>query len=199
MTTIYFMRHSKALKYINLNNNDSLQIQNEKWPLTIEGEEIAEEKSKNEELKGFDVVISSNYVRAISTAKYFSNEVYVDESFGERKFGGNSWDEITEDYYQKQFNDHNYKLNDGESLNEVFIREEKEFNRILNEYKDKKILIVGHSTSGAVLLSKWCEINSLSQYMFNGKEIFDGKWNYCETFKLVFDGNEIISIENIKE
>ena len=43
MTTIYFMRHSEALKYNNINNNDSLQIQNEKWPLTINGEMIARE------------------------------------------------------------------------------------------------------------------------------------------------------------
>ena len=41
MTTIYFMRHSETLKYNNINNNDSLQIQNEKWPLTINGEMIA--------------------------------------------------------------------------------------------------------------------------------------------------------------
>ena len=32
MTIIYFMRHSETLKYNNINNNDSLQIQNEKWP-----------------------------------------------------------------------------------------------------------------------------------------------------------------------
>ena len=33
MTAIYFMRHSEALKYNNINNNDSLQIQNEKKEL----------------------------------------------------------------------------------------------------------------------------------------------------------------------
>ena len=46
MTTIYFMRHSEALKYNNINNSDSLQIQNEKWPLTEKGENIAKEKSR---------------------------------------------------------------------------------------------------------------------------------------------------------
>ena len=63
------MRHSEVLKYENINNKDSLQLQNEKWPLTINGELLALEKSKNPELQNFDVVISSNYVRAISTAK----------------------------------------------------------------------------------------------------------------------------------
>lgn len=46
MTTIYFMRHSEPLKYNNVNNSDSLQLQNEKWGLTKNGEEIAKEKSK---------------------------------------------------------------------------------------------------------------------------------------------------------
>ena len=38
------MRHSEALKPVNMNNSDSLQIQNEKWGLTIEGEKLAKEK-----------------------------------------------------------------------------------------------------------------------------------------------------------
>ena len=40
MTIIYFMKHSEALKYNNVSNNDSLQLQNEKWILTNNGEEI---------------------------------------------------------------------------------------------------------------------------------------------------------------
>ena len=72
MKTIYVMRHSEPLKPINLNNNDSLQIQNEKWGLTVNGEKLAEKTSGLSELANFDVVISSNYVRALSTAKYFT-------------------------------------------------------------------------------------------------------------------------------
>ena len=99
MTTIYFMRHSEALKPNNINNNDSLQLQNEKWVLTINGEKIAKEKSNLDELKNFDCVFSSNYVRAISTAKYFTNdEIKIDESFGERKFGINNWNELPDDF-----------------------------------------------------------------------------------------------------
>ena len=83
MTTIYFMRHSETLKYININNNDSLQIQNEKWPLTINGELIAREKSTQGELANFDIVYSSNYVRAISTAKYFTKDkINIDDHLG---------------------------------------------------------------------------------------------------------------------
>ena len=183
MTTIYFMRHSEALKYNNINNNDTLQIQNEKWPLTIKGEKIAKEKSKIEEFLHFDIVYSSSYVRAISTAKYFTNDkVNIDESFGERKF-----------------ENFDYKLNDGESLNEVIFRELNSLNRILNDHKNQKILVVGHSTALASLFSKWCEVSYGGPYKFNEKEFFDGKWNYCETFKLMFDEyNNLIDIKRVQ-
>jgi len=200
MTTIYFMRHSEALKYNNINNNDSLQIQNEKWPLTINGEMIAREKSLKEDFSNFDIVFSSNYVRAISTAKYFTKDkINIDEAFGERKFGINNWEELPADFGEKQFVDFDYKLNNGESLNEVIQRETNSLIKILNEYKNKKILVVGHSTALASLFSKWCEVNYTEPYKFNDKEFFDGKWNFCETFKLEFDhNNNLISIENIR-
>ena len=196
MKEIYFMRHSETLKFVNINNKDSLQIQNEKWPLTKKGEELAKEISCIEELKNFDIVYSSNYVRAISTAKYFTNDqIYIDENFGERKFGINDWSELPKDFGEKQ----NYKLENGESLNEVIDREYKSLLKILKQPNNKKVLIVGHSTAIASLLSKWCNISYDSGYSFNGNVFFDGKWNHCETFKLSFnENNELVSIKNIK-
>ena len=200
MTTIYFMRHSEVLKNNNINNNDSLQVQNEKWVLTENGENIAKEKSKIEELKNLDIVYASNYVRTICTAKYFTNEkIFVDERFGERKFGIDSWDELPSDYFEKQFQDYNYKIGNGESLNDVIDREYKTLLDILSNYKDKKVLVVGHSTALAALFSKWCVVNYEGPYLFNDKEFFDGKWNVCELFKLVFDdNNNLLDIKNIR-
>ena len=57
MTTIYLMRTFYGLKDINNDyNNESLQLQNEKMPLSIEGEELASNISKEEELQNIDVV-----------------------------------------------------------------------------------------------------------------------------------------------
>ena len=200
MKIIYFMRHSESLKPININNDDSLQVQNEKWGLTINGEKLAEKKSQLNELNNFDIVISSNYVRAISTAKYFTKDkIFIDDNFGERKFGINNWNELPKDFGKKQFDDFNYKLPNGESINEVIGREYHSLTNILNNYHDKKVLIVGHATALAALLSKWCEIDYIGNCKFNGNIFFDGKWNYLETFKLQFDdSNNLISIENIK-
>lgn len=50
MTTIYLIRHSKPLKTNNTFNIDNLQIQNEKQSLSIEGEQIAQDKLNNRHL-----------------------------------------------------------------------------------------------------------------------------------------------------
>ena len=47
MTTIYLIRHSQPLKVNNELNSDSLQIQNEKFSLSIEGEQIAKNIMNN--------------------------------------------------------------------------------------------------------------------------------------------------------
>ena len=71
MTTVYLIRHSKPLKVNNDLNNEELQIQNEKSCLSIDGEEIAFRKLCKTEFDNIDVLFSSNYVRAIQTAKYW--------------------------------------------------------------------------------------------------------------------------------
>lgn len=199
MKEIYLIRHSEVLKPVNVDNNDSMQIQNEKWCLTIHGEALAKEKSEQETFNNFDIVISSSYVRAISTAKYFTkSDILIDKNFNERKFGINNWEELPDDFEEKQWNDFNYKLPSGESLNEVIDRQYNALINILDMYPNKKILIVGHSTAFASLFSKWCEVG-YNGYKFNGKNFFNGKWKYCESFKLIFDDdNNLIDIRYLK-
>ena len=206
MTTIYLIRHSKPLKVNNTFNSDNLQIQNEKSSLSIEGEQIAQEKLNKNEFANIDVLFSSNYVRAIQTAKYLSAknnlEINVISDLGERKFGIDSWDQLPENFERKQFLDENYKIGDGESQKEVSNRMYSSIMKILDENKNKSIAIVSHATAISYLLKKWCDIQVIDdklRYSFNNNIILDGYFNYCETFKLVFDdNNKIINIENIK-
>lgn len=205
MTTVYLVRHSQPFKVhrgIEETNEDIL-FSNIKSPLSVDGEVLAQEKSKDKEFDNIDVVWSSNYVRTMSTAKYFAHrnniKVNISDKLGERKHGIKSWDELPSDFEIKQFEDENYKIGDGESQKEVRERIYNKLMTILNENKDKRILIVGHSTATAYLLSNWCEVSYDSDYKFNNKVFFDGKWNYLETFKLIFDdNNNLISINNIK-
>lgn len=203
MKTIYFIRHSKPIDVNNNFNDESLQEKNEKRILSIEGEQIAFDWFNNDKFNDIGEVYSSNYVRSIGTAKYLAEKnntkVVIVPEFGERKIGIKSWDEYPSDFEIHQFNDNNYKLKNGESLNEVREREFKALINILNSSKSNRIAIVFHSTAMMTLLKTWCEVSYDSDYYFKGNKFFDGKWNYCETFKLVFDeNNDLVSIENIR-
>lgn len=206
MTTIYLIRHSKPMKVNNTFNSDSLQIQNEKSSLSIEGEQIAKDKLNKKEFDGIDIIFSSNYVRTIQTAKYLSEknnaEINVISDLGERKFGIDSWDELPDNFERKQFLDENYKLNNGENQKEVRDRMYSIIMKILYENKNKRIAIVSHGTAISYLLKIWCDIQIVDnklRYSFNDNILLDGYFNYCETFKLEFDdSNNLINIQNIK-
>lgn len=204
MTTVFLVRHSEPFKEHKGKEdvNESLLFNNIKNPLSINGEKIADEISNKDIFKDLDVVWSSDYVRAMSTAKYFAYKndlkVNISDKLGERKHGVNSWSELPENFEEKQFLDENFKVGTGESQKEVKEREYNFLMKLLEENENKKILIVGHSTAFAFLLSYWCKISYDGDYYFNGKSFFDGKWNICETFKLTFDKNRLIDIENIR-
>lgn len=205
MTTLYLIRHSMGFQPLEgeMKTNDSIQIRNEKSPLTIDGERLAEKIASNDEFKNLDVVWSSHYVRAMSTAKYFAInnnlKVNVDDRLGERIQGINSWDELPEGFGPRQFVDETYKFGFGENQLEVRKRMEEVIFEILNANKGKRICVVGHATATAFFLKRWCDINCKAPCSFNGKVFFSGIWNFCESFKLIFDDdNNLVSIENLK-
>ena len=88
-TYIYLIRHSEQLRIKNRIYNEDSQIANEKIILSVEGEKKAKEISELAELSNIDILWSSNYVRAIATAKYIADknkiEINIDENFNERK------------------------------------------------------------------------------------------------------------------
>ena len=139
MKTIYFIRHSKTLSVDNKFNEDSIQEENEKRILSTEGEKIAKEKFKNIEFDDIEEIYSSNYVRAMQTAKILAEKnnltINVVSNFSERKIGITSWDDYPKDFEIHQFIDNNYKLPNGESLNEVRKRELEAFNYNLDNSK----------------------------------------------------------------
>lgn len=197
------MRHSipfKEHKGIK-NANESILIENEKSPLSIAGEKLAEEKSLQSEFQNLDIVYSSNYVRAMSTAKYFASannlKVNIDEAFNERVHGINSWNELPQEFELKQFNDENYKIGYGENQKEVQERMYNGLMTVINQNRGKRVAIVSHSTSIAFLLKKWCEISYDSEYKFNNNVFFDGKWEHLQIFKLEFENDNLVNIKAI--
>ena len=201
LTTIYLMRHSKT-KPIEESIGNILQEKNENVELSKEGHDIIKNISRSSELKNIDVIYSSYYKRAFQTAEYITKEnnldVIVDKRFGERKHGVSSFDELLKDYELKQFNDETFKVGNGECIKEVQKRMHNALKDILNKHRGKRIVVLSHATAIVSLLKTWCDINYLEPYKFNNQEFFGGIFNYCETFKLIFDNDKLINIENIK-
>lgn len=205
MTTIYLIRHSKPMNMHikQIINSESLQIINEKNILSVEGEKRAEELSKIPELKNIDYIVSSNYARAMATAKYICKENNKDlniiEDFAERKFGINDWSELPKDFAKRQFEDENYKIGNGENQKEVANRMYNALMNVVNKQEDKRVAIVSHATAITFLLIKLGAYQNKKIY-FNNKLIMDEtfKWNAPEVFKLEFKNNNLINIENIK-
>ena len=200
-TTVYISRHSEAFRKLigEYNSNEVEQIRNEKKTLSVVGEEKAKKLSEYYGLREVEVLYSSHYVRAMATAKYVAEkngiDLNVDERFGERRFGVNDIKELPNSFFEKQIKDWDYKLNDGESLNEVSKRMKRALNELLERYIGNTMLIVSHGTALTTLLKDWCEIKynettRLIEIYFKGKLIMDGHWNAPELFKLVFDENK---------
>jgi 2,3-bisphosphoglycerate-dependent phosphoglycerate mutase len=204
ITTIYLMRHSKKIDYkIDDKNNDEIQLINEKVILSVAGEKRAELYSNLDELQNVNYIVSSNYVRAMSTAKYIAEinkiNLHINEEFGERKFGIDHWDELPDNFYDQQFYDDNYKIKNGESQRDVRERMYNAIINLLSQHKGERIVILSHKTAIIYLLRKWCNIEKNKSYSFNGLDFFNGNFQSPELFKLEFDDkNNLLSIRNIR-
>ena len=209
MTKIYLLRHSQPFRKLlgEYNSSDLEQIRNETNVLSVYGEKLAREISERKELQNIDVIYSSHYVRAMCTAKYIAEnnniKLNVDERLGERKFGVNDISELPSDFFEEQFRNWDYKLEKGESANEVSKRMNEVLLEIINNNKDKTIAIVSHGTAISAMLKTWCNVllneeTKLIELYFNDKLVFDGNWNCPELFELEFDNNNLISISNIR-
>ena len=209
MTKIYLLRHSQPFRKLlgEYNSSDVEQVRNEKNVLSVYGEKLAREISERKELQNIDVIYSSHYVRAMCTAKYIAEnnniKLNVDERLGERKFGVNDISELPSDFFEEQFRNWDYKLEKGESANEVSKRMNEVLLEIINNNKDKTIAIVSHGTAISAMLKTWCNVllneeTKLIELYFNDKLVFDENWNCPELFELEFDNNNLISISNIR-
>ena len=169
-TIVYLIRHSEQLKISGIKNiKDDDQINNEKIILSVEGENKARELSEKEELNNIDVIWSSNYVRAISTAKYIAYrnnlEINIDSNFNERKLENlETLKELGKDkkysYTEEQLLDEKLKNIDGENRIEVNNRMSNSLNKILKENEGKNIVIVSHGAAIKFLLMNWCKLNN---------------------------------------
>lgn len=141
MTRVYFVRHAEP----NYNNHDD-------YARELSAKGLADRKLVTLflEEKSIDVVFSSPFKRAIDTVKDFADtygyDVKTKEEFRERKVD-NCWIENFHEFSQKQWEDFDYKLSDGESLRQVQERNIAALKEVVREYRDKGIVIGSHGTA----------------------------------------------------
>lgn len=205
-TIIYLIRHSEYLKLNGIyQSNENDQIKNEKEILSINGERKAEELSKNAELNGIDVLYSSHYVRAISTAKYIADKnninLNIDERFGERKLGDLATlkklgKHSKNDYTTDQLLDETLKNKDGESNLEVRKRMTEAIDKLLEKHSGKRIAIVTHGAAIKFYLQNFCTYDAKSDtLLFNDKVACNKKLESPCLIKLIFNDKNIENIE----
>lgn len=206
-TVVYLIRHSETTAKSNIKNismNDNFQSTIEKSFLSVSGEKKAYEMSKIPELQNLDAVYSSNYVKALETAKYIAQEnntiINVDDRLNERRIG-DAKEIDSKEFHRLQAKDFDYKLPNGESLNETKKRMIEAMKNILMFETENRVAVISHSIALTCLLSAWCETGKNYDdeiiLSYNDETIVDGHWSAPSVFKVTFDGMTVTDIKYI--
>lgn len=147
MTKVYFVRHAEP----NYNNHDDMSRE-----LSAKGIVDRELVTQFLSDKNIEAVLSSPYKRAVDTVTHLADSKGLDiemvDDFRERKVD-NIWIEDFVSFSKAQWSDFDYKLSDGESLNDVQSRNISALNGILKKYEDKNIVIGSHGTALSTIIN----------------------------------------------
>lgn len=195
MTNIYLIRHSKTLD--NINN----EYKNQELPLSDLGKKRAYNLSNN--LPKIDYLYSSEYERAISTAKYISDKNNIDinitSKLNERKLG--DVNSVPKSFWLTQLYEIDAKASFGESRREVMNRMLDVISYVLVNHKDKNVALVSHGAAITFFLMNYCELeyasleNKSRHLVYNNKTIINGTFDFPMVFKLEYNDK---TIKNIK-
>lgn len=147
MTKVYFVRHCEP----NYNNRDGVSRE-----LTTKGMADRELVTQFLSDKNITVVLSSPYKRAVDTVAHFADSkglnIEIVDDFRERKVDS-VWIEDFVAFSKAQWADFDYKLSDGESLNDVQSRNISALKKMLEKYKNKNIAIGTHGTALSTIIN----------------------------------------------
>ena len=203
---IYLIRHSSP--FIEIDNysdynNTNWHDYNRNMILSVLGEQKANALTKIDELTNIKEIYSSDSFRAISTAKYLSElnstKIKLDERINEREFGVDYLNQLPDDFNKKSFDDKNFKVLNGESLNEMDMRFNNFIEELLNSDVDKSIIVI----HGIMLLSFFqnhCDFDfdgKKATVRFNDKMIIEEKPKSPGVYKITYEDKRIIDIDVI--
>ena len=143
MKKIFLMRHSIPEKG---------DMPNEQIPLSEEGKALA--VSKRNIFSNVDRCFSSPYRRAMETAEFIADHPVIVKELHERTIG-----DAREDFWLKQYEDHDFRNPGGESLNQVKVRMKTAIDSIVGQMEEgETALVVSHATAICAYLLSYCEI-----------------------------------------
>lgn len=204
---VYCIRHAGSFVKINQGKTPTFFEQNVDMILSVDAEEKARKMSEAKQLQNIDSVYCSNSVRAIQTAKYIAYkngnmEVNVENALNERCFGVKYIKELPCDYIKRQYDDFDYKLENGESINEVKERITRFIDENILVKNFSKVAVVLHGVNLTAYLTNFCKVSFLNdqfKILFNNDLVYDGILKSPDIFELEFDyNNKIQSVKNIK-
>ena len=198
MITIYLVSNNITNKnYINDKNNDNIEYKIKNSSLNYEGINNAIKLANY--FKKINYIYSSEYNTAIETSNYLSyklnKKVRIDNRLNLKTIGITKLSQLPNYYHEQSYLDSNYKLDNGESQNDVRNRMYSIINELINKYNNKNILLVTHYINIIYLLRIWCNIKYKEDIVYNNKVITNSTTNDPNIFKLTFNNNKIISIE----
>lgn len=183
-TNIYFVRHAEP----DFTIKDDLTR-----PLSGKG--FADTKKVTAALldKDISTVYSSTFKRAVDTIKDFADhmgfEIITDQNFCERRVG--EWVEDFKSYSKKQWEDFNYKLENGESLKEAQARNVSALLEVVRNNSGKNVVIGTHGTALSTIINHFKPSFKYDDFW----RIID-KMPYILCFK--FDGEKLEDIRGIE-
>ncbi len=184
MTKVYFVRHAQP----NYENHDDMT--RELTPKGLQDRKLVTEFLKD---KAIDVVLSSPFKRSVDTVKDFADtygfEITTIDDFRERRIDS-CWIEDFYGFSKKQWEDFDYKLQDGETLNEVQTRNIVALKEVVQEHKDKNIVVGSHGTALSTIINFYQPSFDFTQF-----ERIRGLMPWIVCFS--FEGENCVSIEEI--
>ncbi|MCB5239091.1 histidine phosphatase family protein [Niallia circulans] len=182
-TTIYLVRHAHSVY-----SSDELGR-----PLSEKGISDAKRVAKRMEMESVDIVLSSPYKRAIQTvegiAEYFHADIKLISDFKERVLAKGSISDF-DTAIEKVWKEESFAWDGGESNLTAQKRGVRTLFQILKQYENKRIVIGTHGNIMVLMMNYFSK--EYDYHFWKNLQISD-------IYKLIFDGNRLITVQRIWE
>ncbi len=148
-TVVYYVRHARP----NYDNHNDMERE-----LTAQGLRDRLRAARLLENVHVDAVLSSPFRRAVETVQPIADarglSVIIVDDLRERRIDS-CWIDDFDSFCKRQWEDFDYRLNDGECLREVQKRNIAALEDILRRFKGSTVVIGGHGTAMSTIINHY--------------------------------------------